>query len=107
MPAAWSAICIPLSLSLLPASLSLSCTFLLYLSHLIQFSLEQGDLAVLGESDVQPGRDGVDEVHTPGGGVPDELRELVGFLQRVELPPAGPVLVVVLGGVEVGVHGPA
>ena len=48
--------------------------------------------------------DGVDEEDAPGGGLVNEVGELVGLLQRVEVSPACPVLVVILGSILLGVH---
>ena len=50
--------------------------------------------------------DGIDEEDASGGGLMDEVRQLVCLLQGVEVSPACPVLVIVLGGVQVGVHTP-
>ena len=50
--------------------------------------------------------DGIHEEDAPGGGLVNEEGELVGLLQRVEVSPACPVLVVILGSIQVGVHTP-
>ena len=50
--------------------------------------------------------DGVDEEDTSGGGLVDEVGQLVCLLQGIQLPPTRPVLVVILRGIQVGVHTP-
>ena len=50
--------------------------------------------------------DGVDEEDSSGGGLVDEVGHLVCLLQGIQLPPTRPVLVVILMGIQVGVHTP-